>query len=44
MNFLTDQDVYEATIEFLIKLGHDIVTAKSLGLSRSSDRDILKSL
>ncbi len=42
MNFLIDQDVYRATIEFLIGLGHNVVTAQSLGFNRASDRDILK--
>lgn len=41
MRFLLDQDVYAVTARFLISLGHDVVTASDLGLSRSSDADIL---
>jgi predicted nuclease of predicted toxin-antitoxin system len=41
MKFLTDQDVYAATVRFLISLGHDVVTAAQLGLSQAEDEDVL---
>lgn len=31
MRFLTDQDVYAATVRFLSGLGHDVVPAAQLG-------------
>ncbi|MBI5606866.1 MAG: DUF5615 family PIN-like protein [Deltaproteobacteria bacterium] len=42
MKFLLDQDVYAATGRFLIGLGHDVVTVAKIGLSRSSDSDLLE--
>ena len=42
MRFLLDQDVYAATGRFLIGLGHDVVTIAKVGLSRSSDSDLLE--
>ena len=42
MRFLTDHDVYQITVNALIKWGHDVITAKQLGMQRSSDRDLLK--
>ncbi len=42
MKFLLDQDVYAATGRFLIDLGHDVVTAAKIGLSRASDSDLLE--
>ena len=42
MNFLTDQDVYQATIDFLVESGHDVITAKQIQMHRASDRDLLK--
>lgn len=41
MRFLTDQDVYQSTIQFLIGLGHDVVTAASLGMAKAVDADLL---
>jgi hypothetical protein len=41
MRLLTDQDVYRITVEQLKKWGHDVVTAKELGMQRASDRDLL---
>ena len=41
MKFLADQDVWQATIDLLISSGHDLVTAKELGMSKSSDEDVL---
>ncbi|MCO6453302.1 MAG: DUF5615 family PIN-like protein [Caldilineales bacterium] len=42
MKFLLDQDVYAVTRRFLNDLGHDVVTAASVGLSRASDESILE--
>ncbi|MCI0680844.1 MAG: DUF5615 family PIN-like protein [Gemmataceae bacterium] len=42
MKFLADQDVYRATVVFLEGLGHDVVTAASLGLSRAADSELLR--
>ncbi len=42
MKFLTDQDVYAGTIAFLQQLGHDVITAAQLGLSRADDADLLR--
>ena len=42
MKFLTDQDVYAASINFLIRLGHDVVTAAQLGLARAEDAELLR--
>ena len=41
MRFLADQDVYGVTVDFLIALGHDVVTAAQLGLSRDADIALL---
>ncbi len=41
MRFLLDQDVYALTARFLRELGHDIVTAAELGLSRAADIALL---
>lgn len=41
MRFLLDQDVYAVTCRLLRDLGHDVVTAAELNLSRSSDRGLL---
>ena len=42
MKFLLDQDVYAITARFLTALGHDVVRAVELGLSRAPDEDILR--
>ncbi len=42
MKFLLDQDVYALTARFLTALGHDVVTASSIGLSTTDDADILR--
>ena len=42
MRFLTDQDVYAATTHYLRGLGHDVVTAAELGLSRAIDSELLR--
>jgi predicted nuclease of predicted toxin-antitoxin system len=41
VKFLLDQDVYGVTARHLQELGHDLLTAKSLGLSRADDSDLL---
>ncbi len=41
MRFLLDQDVYALTARFLRGLGHHIVTAAELGLSRAADAVLL---
>src|SRR5262249_19969941 len=42
MKFLTDQDVYAATVVFLSGLGHDVVTAAQLGLAQADDAELLR--
>jgi predicted nuclease of predicted toxin-antitoxin system len=42
MKFLADQDVYATTIRFLGGLGHDLVTAASLGLAQAEDAELLR--
>ncbi|MBM4309293.1 MAG: hypothetical protein FJ123_21405 [Deltaproteobacteria bacterium] len=42
MRFLTDQDIYKITIDRLKEEGHDLLTAKELGLQQASDQDLLK--
>ena len=34
MKFLLDQDVYASTARFLMELGHNVVPAAEIGLSR----------
>ena len=42
MRFLADHDVYAVTLRFLRQLGHDVVLARELALSRASDEDLLR--
>jgi len=42
MKLLTDHDVYSITVQFLRALGHDVATAREMGLSTSSDRNLLE--
>ena len=42
MKFLLDQDIYAVTVIFLNNLGHDVVPAAQIGLSRADDEDLLK--
>jgi len=42
MRVLADQDVYQVTIEQLKKWGHDVVTAKELGMQKAGDEDLLR--
>ena len=41
MKFLLDQDIYALSVRFLRDLGHEVVTAAELGLSRAVDADLL---
>lgn len=41
MKFFTDQDVYLVTVSLLREWGHDVITAKELGMSRASDEELL---
>ena len=41
MKFLLDQDVYALTVRFLSSLGHDVLLAADLGLSRAEDKVLL---
>ena len=41
MKFLVDQDVYALTTRFLKGLGHDVITAAEIGLSRAADTNLL---
>ena len=42
MRFLADQDVYWITVEWLRKEGHDVVTAKELGMEQAADEELLR--
>lgn len=42
MRLLIDQDVYRVTIYQLKEWGHDVVTAKELGMQRAADEDLLR--
>ena len=42
MKFFLDQDVYLITSRFFSSLGHDVVTASKMGLSRAKDDELLK--
>lgn len=42
MKILADQDIYRLTVEKLKQWGHDVITAKELGMHKSSDEDLLK--
>ena len=37
MRLLTDHDVYKTTVDFLMLHGHDVVTAKELGIHKATD-------
>ena len=39
MNFLADQDVYAATVQFLRGLGHDVATAAERGMAQAADAE-----
>ena len=40
MRFLADQDVSWMTVEWLWKEGHDVVTAKELGMKQAADKEL----
>ncbi len=42
MKFLTDQDVYQATVELLRGLGYEVETAREVGVARALDEELLK--
>ncbi len=42
MNFLTDQDVYGATVRFLMGLGHKVTPVAQLGLAQAEDVHLLR--
>jgi len=41
MRFLADHDVYAVTVEWLRQQGHDVVTAKDLGMQQATDENLL---
>ena len=41
MRFLADHDVYAVTVDWLRQQGHDVVTAKDLGMQQAADEDLL---
>ncbi len=41
MRFLIDQDVYQVTVDQLKQWGHDVTTARELGMHRASDERLL---
>jgi hypothetical protein len=40
--FLADQDIWKVTLDLLRSWGHNVVTAKEIGMARASDEDLLK--
>ena len=42
MRLLADQDIYKITIDHLREWGHDLLTAKELGLQQVPDEDLLR--
>jgi len=42
MRFLTDQDIYQITVNQLREWGHDVMTVKELGLQQASDESLLR--
>ena len=42
MRLLADQDIYKATLNQLKEWGHDIVSAKELGMQGAKDEDLLR--
>ncbi len=42
MRLLVDQDIYKITIDHIRQLGHDLITARELGLQQATDEDLLK--
>ncbi len=42
MKFLTDQDVYQLTIDYLRNSGHEVITARELNMHRAADHELLQ--
>ena len=42
MRFLADQDVYQLTVAWLREGGHDVVTARALGMQQAADDVLLQ--
>ncbi len=42
MKFIADQDVYAMTVSFLRGLGHNVLTAADLGMSKAKDFQLLR--
>ena len=42
MKLITDHDVYKITVDFLRQHGHNVVTARELGLHKASDKELLE--
>ncbi len=42
MHLLTDQDVYQITVSQLREWGHDVMTAKELGMQQALDENLLR--
>jgi predicted nuclease of predicted toxin-antitoxin system len=42
MHFLADLDVYALTVGFLRGLGHDVLTAAEMGMSKAKDFQLLR--
>ncbi len=42
MKLFADNDIYKMTVDFLKQHGHDVVTAKELGLHEASDKELLE--
>jgi predicted nuclease of predicted toxin-antitoxin system len=41
MKLLLDQDIYHITAQFLLNIGHDVITAAQIGLSQANDETLL---
>lgn len=42
MRFLADQDVWKLTLDLLREWGHDVVTAKEIGMATAGDEELLR--
>lgn len=42
MKLITDHDVYKITVDFFRQHGHNVVTARELGLHKASDKELLE--
>ena len=42
MNLLLDQDVWEATAQFLADRGHDVLRVAEIGLATADDEELLR--